>query len=697
MADVEHVFSEQLFTPDVMCEDGAEGGAASNRELSPRGSSMEPARSNLKSDAKEKRKKKKAILYVLETKYDVVVNLCSSYEGWKASASADFDLLWCDTVISAERFMKLKPYQKMNHFVGMSSITRKGNLGRNLLRMRKHFPREFKFFPDTWILPTDLTDFKVQFNNAKSKTFIIKPDNGCQGKGIYLIRDIEKVPVDFSTTCVAQRYVHRPFLLDGHKFDLRLYVLVLGCDPLRIFLHRRGLVRLASERYEEPTRKNLEASTMHLTNYSINKDNPGFVENTNPNDARDGHKRSWEAVHEYLRSAGYNVDALLASIEDLIIKTLISVQPSLSHFYRSCQADDVDNHMCFEILGFDVIVDQKLQPWLLEVNHAPSFATESELDQVVKTEVLQDTFTLLNLTPEARRRKKRQARERVEQRSNNSGRKLSIEERMNLEQDVALERTAWEDQHLKGFRRLYPSEERELEYAPVHDAATSIWETLMGGNSRRYVKVFAERRPRPVEGDKDTNAKGNSGLASADRACERTESMEAPKRSSEEMRAIINRLNAGAPTRPSPNCRASRRSKYLEDRRDGFNQDKAPDTAIGEEALASTLPDDDTGSADRVAGPLTTFAPVRPDARGHYVTNSLRANIQVGDVVRVETTLGWERVTVKARRNNGKVDIQFKDGEYMRSVLPRILREMSPTPNPTNVSGINAQFWRRRP
>jgi len=49
--------------------------------------------------------------------------------------------------------------------------------------------------------------------------------------------------------------------------------------------------------------------------------------------------------------------------------------------------------------------------------------------------------------------------------------------------------------------------------------------------------------------------------------------------------------------------------------------------------------------------------------------------VQVGDVIKVQTNLGWESVTVRAKRTNGKIDIQFKDGEYMRSVLPRILRE----------------------
>lgn len=74
-----------------------------------------------------------------------------------------------------------------------------------------------------------------------------------------------------------KRYIAKPFLLDGHKFDLRLYVLVTGCDPLRIYLHEKGLVRLASERYIAPKSKNLEKQMVHLTNYSINAKIKGRV------------------------------------------------------------------------------------------------------------------------------------------------------------------------------------------------------------------------------------------------------------------------------------------------------------------------------------------------------------------------------------------------------------------------------------
>ena len=54
--------------------------------------------------------------------------------------------------------------------------------------------------------------------------------------------------------------------------------------------------------------------------------------------------------------------------------------------------------MCFEILGFDIMLDATCKPYLLEVNHSPSFATDSPLDEKIKGELIRDTIRLLGLT-----------------------------------------------------------------------------------------------------------------------------------------------------------------------------------------------------------------------------------------------------------------------------------------------------------
>jgi tubulin polyglutamylase TTLL6/13 len=61
----------------------------------------------------------------------------------------------------------------------MYALARKNLLAKNLLAMQKFFPKDYKFFPQTWVLPADFKSFKEQFNNRKAKTFIIKPEASC--------------------------------------------------------------------------------------------------------------------------------------------------------------------------------------------------------------------------------------------------------------------------------------------------------------------------------------------------------------------------------------------------------------------------------------------------------------------------------------------------------------------------------------
>ena len=70
--------------------------------------------------------------------------------------------------------------------------------------------------------------------------------------------------------------MHKPHLVDGFKYDLRIYVLVNGISPLRVYIYKDGLARFASLKYEKPKKNNLSELCMHLTNYAINKDHEDF-------------------------------------------------------------------------------------------------------------------------------------------------------------------------------------------------------------------------------------------------------------------------------------------------------------------------------------------------------------------------------------------------------------------------------------
>ena len=91
----------------------------------------------------------------------------------------------------------------------------------------------------------------------------------------------------------------KPYLIDNLKFDLRIYVLVFGVEPMRIFMFKEGLARFATDEYVGPTKGNLDNLFMHLTNYAINKNSDNFVKGEEEDDDS-GHTRSFTSVLQYL-------------------------------------------------------------------------------------------------------------------------------------------------------------------------------------------------------------------------------------------------------------------------------------------------------------------------------------------------------------------------------------------------------------
>lgn len=69
---------------------------------------------------------------------------------------------------------------------------------------------------------------------------------------------------------VISKYVHKPHLINGLKYDLRIYVVVTCYDPLKIYIFEDGLVRFATVKYSSSS-KSLKKRHIHLTNYSVNK------------------------------------------------------------------------------------------------------------------------------------------------------------------------------------------------------------------------------------------------------------------------------------------------------------------------------------------------------------------------------------------------------------------------------------------
>jgi len=226
--------------------------------------------------------------------------------------------------------------------------------------------------------------------------WIIKPTNSSQGKGIYIIDDVSEVPIDES--CIVSRYIPNPLLINGLKFDLRIYVLVTSYDPLRVYVYNEGLARFASEAYLDANGKTNKYA--HLTNYSINKKNEKYQQNMNADQDDAGHKWSLGAFSKHLEGAGVDMNLLWSKIYDVIIKTLLTLEPYVQAGLKKLPS----RSNCFELLGFDILVDNDLKPWLMEVNLSPSLATDSPLDLKIKSSLFIDTLNLVGIKKHDRRR-----------------------------------------------------------------------------------------------------------------------------------------------------------------------------------------------------------------------------------------------------------------------------------------------------
>ena len=424
------------------------------------------------------KRRPKVVLNIADTKYPVVRHVAKKVLAWRLSLdpnSLDWDVLWTDTAVSAERLSSMKKHQKINHFPGMFGISRKDYLARNLKKMKGVYSDDYDFFPQTWLIPTELFDFKAHCATNKGRCYIAKPESSSQGKGIYLVRRPEDLVK--GDRCVVQSYLERPYLIDDLKFDMRIYVLVTGCDPLRVYVHEEGLTRFATEEYEEPCYENLDTVCMHLTNYAVNKNNSKYQFNEDADEDEVGHKRSLASTFQYLEEQGHNIDLIWQEICDMAVKTLCSIQPNLAHVYKSCQPDDIYSGMCFELLGLDVILDSNLKPWLLEVNHSPSFTVDSPLDERVKVAVIGDTLKLLGITPE--RRQKLLKDQQVSIHRRNWLGKTTTERRMerrHMAQEAQTDKDAFERSHLGGFTMIYPMPGTDC-YEGYMETAGRLWES----------------------------------------------------------------------------------------------------------------------------------------------------------------------------------------------------------------------------
>lgn len=152
------------------------------------------------------------------------------------------------TVICGGNISDLSDYiSQVNNMPGSHNIGDKDLLWTHLNKMSKKFGSDYNFMPRTYILPKEIQKFESMWSrHGIGTTWIIKPPSAGRGQGIKIVNQWWEIPKWHSV--IIQRYITKPKLINGLKFDLRIYVLLTSINPLRIYIYQEGLVRFASVR-----------------------------------------------------------------------------------------------------------------------------------------------------------------------------------------------------------------------------------------------------------------------------------------------------------------------------------------------------------------------------------------------------------------------------------------------------------------
>ncbi|CAG0889949.1 unnamed protein product [Cyprideis torosa] len=285
-------------------------------------------------------------------------------------------------------FEGIHSFQKWNHFPGTFVIGRKDRLWKGFkIAQTKFGTKEFDYLPKTFVMPDDTHELKEAMQIPGTR-WICKPGASSRGDGIKVVDSFSKIKIQ--RTQIVQEYVDRPFLINESKFDLRLYVLLTSVDPLRIYIYDEGLVRFACNKYNRSSNWLGDRFT-HLTNYSINCKSDNYQDNLTISDCH-GHKWCLSALWRLFNQKGINTDGLWSSILDIVVKTIITAEDSCRDL---CLKHVNSRNCCYELFGFDIMLDDSLKPWLLEVNISPSLHSKSVLDKFVKGPMVQNILCMI--------------------------------------------------------------------------------------------------------------------------------------------------------------------------------------------------------------------------------------------------------------------------------------------------------------
>lgn len=235
-----------------------------------------------------------------------------------------------------------------NHVPFSMNICRK-KLLIELLYKNTHL---YKYYPYSFFdnVKTNLQKYKKYMtNNLGDKLWIVKPSKGTGGEGIKFVK-IDELKTYDGTDFIIQKYIEHPLLLNGYKFDFRVYVIFTPNKQL--YVHSYYEVKFTHSKYDV---NDISSMDGHLTNLTYQRE-AGY-------DIADKRLNKYDFEPLFKKEYGYDIN-FTSRIVDAIRKTFDAVREMI---------DKMENNNFFELFGADIILDKDMNPYILEFNHHPGF------------------------------------------------------------------------------------------------------------------------------------------------------------------------------------------------------------------------------------------------------------------------------------------------------------------------------------
>ena len=319
------------------------------------------------------------------------------------SITSTVNFIWQPTSygVKFDRLKGFLPVQVINHFEYHCELSNKINLFNNLVKhcsdkeisIQSLVPLTVVIEMKTPRHSLQIENFKANFNSLNATCpqahysgkgiWILKPSGFNRGRGIHIFNSLDmldSILVNLDDRCnyVIQKYIESPMLFNHRKFDVRMWVLVTHDNSCYYF--PEGYIRTASETYSISS-NSLENKFMHLTNNAIQKEGEQYEK------YEKGNQVSFEDFKEFLRD-NYCYDTfekILEGVVNMISISLSAVKEKLNPRLRK---------HCFEIFGYDFIIDSDLKPWLIEVNTNPCLELSSPLLSQIIPRMIEDALAL---------------------------------------------------------------------------------------------------------------------------------------------------------------------------------------------------------------------------------------------------------------------------------------------------------------